>query len=101
MKGKGKKRGGACDTEMKKDLVVRMAWESGFVKTAQNFPERGTPFVHYSQKLVHILFTKKIQFIHNVFLDIPPRKPYNYTCQGTTSTAGADSTKPSRAYIEK
>lgn len=21
-----------------------MAWESGFVKTAQNFPERGAPF---------------------------------------------------------
>lgn len=41
MKGKGKKKGGVCDTEMKKDLVVRVAWESGFVKIAQNFPETG------------------------------------------------------------
>lgn len=28
---------------MKNDLVGRMAWESGFVKIAQFFPERGTP----------------------------------------------------------
>lgn len=45
MKGKGKKRGGVCDTEMKKDLVGRVAWESGFVKTAQNFPEIGAGVV--------------------------------------------------------
>ena len=32
-----------CDTEMREDLVGRMAWEIGFVKIAQFFPERGTP----------------------------------------------------------
>jgi hypothetical protein len=47
---KQEKAGVGCNTEMKKDLVGRMAWESGFVKIAQNFPERGTPLC--------VLFTK-------------------------------------------
>ena len=41
MKGKGNKGGGVCDTEMKKDLVGRWAWEKGFVRIAQFFPETG------------------------------------------------------------
>lgn len=72
---------------MKKDLVVRMAWESGFVKITQNFPEIGAGVVYFSQKPIHILFTNKIQFVHNFFLDILPRLLYNYTCQGTRKAA--------------
>ena len=41
MKEKGGKVSGDCDTEMKGNLVGRMAWEIGFVKIAQFFPETG------------------------------------------------------------
>lgn len=76
---------------MKKDLVGRWAWESGFVKIAQDFPERDAPSCAILQSEKTLKKT----------LDNFRRKPYNYTCQKTTSPAGADSIKPSRAHIEK